>query len=127
VIGDAPCKSEEEREVSEGCGLGEERLRGWHTEEREESGGTGQILTADGAPVLGRATGSLALEGGARLRWLECGREGKGRNGDGMPAGVHFERKRLSGAVERGKRGSTWVRPRGGGIRRRDGPGCGGR
>jgi hypothetical protein len=41
-----------EREVSEGCGLGEERLGGWLTEEREESGSGGQILMVDGAPVL---------------------------------------------------------------------------
>jgi hypothetical protein len=33
--------------------LGEERLRGRRTEEREESGGTGKISTADGAQVLG--------------------------------------------------------------------------
>jgi hypothetical protein len=65
MIGDAPCRSEEEREVSEGHGLGDERLGGRHTEEREESGDTDQILTADGVPVLGRATRSLAREGGA--------------------------------------------------------------
>jgi hypothetical protein len=52
MIGDAPYSSEDEREVSEGCGLGEERLGGWLTEEREESGSGGQILMVDGAPVL---------------------------------------------------------------------------
>jgi hypothetical protein len=78
MIGDAPCSSEEEREVNEGRGLGEERLGGWRTEEREESGGADQIPMADGVSVLGRATGSLAREGGTRLRWLGRGREGKG-------------------------------------------------
>jgi hypothetical protein len=67
TISDAPCRSEGEREVSEGHGLGEKRFEGRRIEEREESGGAGQILTADGAPVLGRATGRLAQEGGA---WL---------------------------------------------------------
>jgi hypothetical protein len=73
VISDAPYKSEEEREVSEGRGLGEERLGGWRTEKREESRGTGQILMVDGASMLGRATRCLALEGGAQLWWLERG------------------------------------------------------
>jgi hypothetical protein len=73
AIGDAPCGSKEEREVSKGCGLREERLGGLRTEEREESGGTSQILTANGALVLGRATGSLAWEGGTRLQWLGRG------------------------------------------------------
>jgi hypothetical protein len=45
--------------VSEGRGLGEERLGGWLAEEREESGGAGQNPTDDGAPVLGRATGNV--------------------------------------------------------------------
>jgi hypothetical protein len=40
--------------VSGGRGLGEERLGGRRTEEREESGSAGQIQTDDGAPVLGR-------------------------------------------------------------------------
>jgi hypothetical protein len=66
-IGDAPCRSDGEREVSEGHGLGEERLRGRCTEEREESGGVGQIPMVDGAPVLGRATGMSAREGGVQL------------------------------------------------------------
>jgi hypothetical protein len=84
VISDAPYKSEEEREVSEGRGLGEERLGGWCTEKREESRGTGQIPTVDRAPVLRRATGCLAVEGGARLWWLERGRgEGVKRGRDG--------------------------------------------
>jgi hypothetical protein len=56
-----------EREVSEGRGLGEERLRGRRTEEREESDGAGQIPMDDGAPVLGRAMGMSAREGGACL------------------------------------------------------------
>jgi hypothetical protein len=89
--------------VSEGCGLGEERLGGRRTEEREESGGAGQIPMNDEALVLERATGMSAWEGGARLRWLRRGREENGRNGDGMVA-VAFE-KRLSGARQRGKRG----------------------
>jgi hypothetical protein len=98
MIGDTPCRSEGEREVSEGRGLGEERLGGRRTKEREESGGTGQILTADGAPVPGRAMGRLAWEGSSQLRWLGCGREGKGQNGDRTVADVHFERNRLGGA-----------------------------
>jgi hypothetical protein len=89
--------------VSEGCGLGEERLGGRRTEEREESGGAGQIPMNDEALVLERATGMSAWERGARLRWLRRGREENGRNGDGMVA-VAFE-KRLSGARQRGKRG----------------------
>jgi hypothetical protein len=56
--------------VSEGRGLGEERLGGRRTEEREESGGTSQIPTANGAQVLGRATGRLAREGGTWLWWF---------------------------------------------------------
>jgi hypothetical protein len=64
--------------VSEGRGLGEERLRGWHTEEREESSGAGQILMDDGAAVLGRATRTSARGGRARLLWLGCGREENG-------------------------------------------------
>jgi hypothetical protein len=59
--------------VSEGRGLGEERLGGWRTEEREESGGADQIPTDDGAPVLGRAMGMSPREGGAWLRWLGRG------------------------------------------------------
>jgi hypothetical protein len=78
MIGDAPCRSEGEREVSEGRGLGEERLGGRRTKEREESGGASQIPTADGAPVPGRAMGRLDWEGSAQLRWLGRGREGKG-------------------------------------------------
>jgi hypothetical protein len=106
TIGNAPCRLEVEREVSEGCGLGEERLGRWCTEEREESGGAGQISPADGASVLGRATGRLAQEGGVRLRWLGSGREGKGQNGDGTVADVRFEKKsaRWHGPRE-GKRG----------------------
>jgi hypothetical protein len=69
--------------VSEGRGLGEGRLGGQRTEEREENGGGGQILTAAGAPVLGRATGRLVREGSARLRWLGRGREGEGKMGTG--------------------------------------------
>jgi hypothetical protein len=53
-----------EREVSEVHEFVEERLGGWRTEEREESGGADQIPTDDGVPVLGRATGMLAQEGG---------------------------------------------------------------
>jgi hypothetical protein len=59
MFSDVPCRSEGEREVSEGHGLGDERLRGRLTEEREESGGTGQIPMDDGPPVLGRATGNV--------------------------------------------------------------------
>jgi hypothetical protein len=122
MIGDVPCWSEGEREVSELHGLGEERLRGRRIEEREESGCAGQIRMVDGASVLGRAMGRLAREGGAQLRWLGCGREGKGRNGDGMAVGVRFERNWLGGAGrEREKGGSAWARPRGGGRRRREG------
>jgi hypothetical protein len=47
--------------VSEGRGLGEERLRGRCTEEREETSGADQIPMDDGAPVLGRATGNVGL------------------------------------------------------------------
>jgi hypothetical protein len=35
-----------------------------------ESGGASQILMDDKAPVLGRAMGTSARGGGARLRWL---------------------------------------------------------
>jgi hypothetical protein len=71
--------------VSEGCGLGGEMLRGWLTEEREESSGAGQIPTDDGAQVLGRATGNV---GSGRWRsapvaraWMrgEWGKMGMGR------------------------------------------------
>jgi hypothetical protein len=78
VIGNAPCRSEGEREVSEGHGFGEERLGERHTDEREESGGADQILTDDGVPVLGRAMGMLAQEGSAWFRWLGRGWEEKG-------------------------------------------------
>jgi hypothetical protein len=124
MIGNAPCRLEVEREVSEGCGLGEERLGRWCTEEREESGGADQISLADGASVLGRATRRLAQEGGVRLRWLGSGREGKGQNGDGTVADVRFEKKISSVArAERGEKGgSAWARPRGGGRRRKWGP-----
>jgi hypothetical protein len=54
--------------VSEGRGLGEEMLGGRRTEEREESGGDGQILTDDGAVMLGKATGTLARGCSALLR-----------------------------------------------------------
>jgi hypothetical protein len=47
---------------------------------------------ADGAPVLERPTGWLAGEGGARLRWLKHGLEGKGQKGDGTAVGVRFEK-----------------------------------
>jgi hypothetical protein len=53
--------------------LGEERLGGRCTEERLESGGAGQIQTADGAPVLGRATGRVAQEDGMWQWWLGRG------------------------------------------------------
>jgi hypothetical protein len=58
---------------------------------RGNSGGASQIPMADGAPVLGRATGRLAREGGAQLRWFRRGREGKGQNGDGTAASIRFE------------------------------------
>jgi hypothetical protein len=87
-----------EREVSEGRGLGEERLGGRHTEEREESGGAGQIPTDDGAPVLGRATGTSAWGGSARLRWLGRGREENGAKRGTKTAIVLFLR-RLGGAT----------------------------
>jgi hypothetical protein len=105
VIGDAPCELEEEREVGEGCGLGEEELERWCTEGREEGGGGGQISTTDGAPVLGRATGTLAREGGAWLRCVGRGREGMGRNGDETT--VDGILKTIGSVVraERGKKG----------------------
>jgi hypothetical protein len=62
-----------EREVSEVHEFVEERLGGWRTEEREESGGADQIPTDDGVPVLGRATGMSAQEGGTRFWWLGHG------------------------------------------------------
>jgi hypothetical protein len=89
-----------EREVSEGRGLGEERLGGRHTEEREESGGAGQIPTDDGAPVLGRATGTSARGGSAWLRWLGRGREENGAKRGTKTAIVLFLR-RLGGAGKR--------------------------
>jgi hypothetical protein len=52
--------------MSEGHGLGKERLKGRCTKKREESGGGGQISTDDGAPVLRRAMGMSAREGGVR-------------------------------------------------------------
>jgi hypothetical protein len=85
TIGDAPCRSMGEREVSEGRGLGEERLGGRSTEEREESSGADQILPDDGAPVLGRATGNI---GSGRRRsarvaraWTRGERVKRGRDG----------------------------------------------
>jgi hypothetical protein len=74
MIGDSPCRSKGERAVSEGHELGVERLG----EETEESDGAGQIPTDDGAPVLGRATGTPAQGGGAPVRWLRRGREENG-------------------------------------------------
>jgi hypothetical protein len=74
------------------------------TEEREESCGASQILTPDGAPVLGRAMGMSTRGDGARLWWLGHGREEKGRNGYGMAASVCFE-KWLVARAERGKGG----------------------
>jgi hypothetical protein len=91
--------------VSEGRGLGEERLGGRRTEEREESGGAGQILTDDGAPVLGRAMGMSALEGGAWLRWLRRGREEKGEMGMGWRPSFVLKSGSVARA-EREKRGS---------------------
>jgi hypothetical protein len=88
-----------ERKGSEG---GAPRKRG-------KSGSASQILMADGAPMLGRATKSLAQEGSARLQWFGHGQEGKGQNRDGTATGVRFERKRLGGAAERGKRGEVSV------------------
>jgi hypothetical protein len=76
------------------------------TEEREESCGASQILTPDGAPVLGRAMGMSTRGDGARLWWLGHGREEKGRNGYGMAASVCFE-KWLGSA---GRDGKGWVR-----------------
>jgi hypothetical protein len=71
--------------VSEGHGLGEERLRGWHTKKREESGGVDQIPMNDGAPMLGRATRNV--DSGRRRstqvarvwmrgEWVKRGRDG---------------------------------------------------
>jgi hypothetical protein len=40
---------------------------------RGKSGGAGQIPPADGPPMLGRATRSLAQDGGTQLRWLRHG------------------------------------------------------
>jgi hypothetical protein len=88
-----------ERKGSEG---GAPRKRG-------KSGSASQILMADGAPMLGRATKSLAQEGSARLQWFGHGQEGKGQNRDGTATGVRFERKWLGGATERGKRGEVSV------------------
>jgi hypothetical protein len=59
--------------VSEGHGLGEERLGGRRTEETKESGGTRQIPMDDGAAVLGRVTRTSARGGGTQLHWLEHG------------------------------------------------------
>jgi hypothetical protein len=97
------------------------------TEKREESCGASQILTPDGARVLGRAMGMSTRGDGAQLWWLGHGREEKGRNGYGMAAGVCFE-KRLGSAGREGKRvGSAWTRPHRGRRRRRGGPWRGGR
>jgi hypothetical protein len=65
--------------VSEGRGLGEERLGGRHTKEREERGGAGQIPT-------GELRGTSAQGGGTRLWWLRRGREENGakRGWDGF-------------------------------------------
>jgi hypothetical protein len=104
-----------EREVSEGYGLGEERLRGWCTEEREESGGAGQILMDDGVK-RGRESYEKHQLGEVVLGSGSSGMDERrtGRNRDGAVADA-FE-KRLSGVGQRGKRrGSTWARPRGGG------------
>jgi hypothetical protein len=72
-----------------------------------------------GPQCSGELRGTLARGGGARLRWLGHGRE---ENGDGATSGV-FE-KRLSGTGQRGKRGSVWAHPHGGGGWRRGGHGA---
>jgi hypothetical protein len=59
----------------------------------------------------------LATRAG-RVRVLELGRRAR-KGGNGVAAGV-FETL-LGGAGQRGKRGSAWARPRGGGRRRRGG------
>jgi hypothetical protein len=71
--------------VSEGRGLGEERLGERLTEEREESDGASQIPIDDGAPVFRRATGNIGSERRCSARvapawtrgeWVKQGRDG---------------------------------------------------
>jgi hypothetical protein len=108
------CQREREREVSEGRGLGEERLRGWLTKEREESGGTGQISTDDEGPVLERATGNV---GSGRWRsalmaraWTrgERGETGTGWWPTLMKSGSVALLKSGPGWHSAGRRGSNW-------------------
>jgi hypothetical protein len=100
--------------VSEGRGLGEERLRGWLTKEREESGGTGQIPTDDGGPVLETATGNV---GSGRWRsalmaraWTrgERGETGTGWWPTLMKSGSVALLKSGPGWHSAGRRGSNW-------------------
>jgi hypothetical protein len=126
TIGDAPCRSKGERQESEGCGLGEERLGGWLAEEREQSGGADQILTDDGAPVLRRVTGNVSsgrwhLSPVARAWTIgERGETGTGRR----PTLLKSDSV-VWGQKEKGK-GALRARPCGGGRRRRGGPWRGG-
>jgi hypothetical protein len=90
--------------VSGGRGLGEERLGGWRTEEREEGGGAGQIPTDDRAKrgwesYWERQLGEVALSSG----FSGANERRTGQNGDGAVADA-FE-KWLGGAGQRGKKG----------------------
>jgi hypothetical protein len=100
--------------VSEGRGLGEERLRGWLTKEREESSGTGQIPMDDGGPVLERATGNV---GSGRWRSAPMARAWtrgeRGETGTGwwpalMKSGLVVLLKSGPGWHSAGRRSSNW-------------------
>jgi hypothetical protein len=105
MIGDAPCRLKGEREVSEGRGLGEERLGGWLTEERaQESSGAGQIPMDDGGPVLERATGNV---GSGRRRLASVAQAWtRGERGEmGHRAAFCFEGGSVARAKGKGKGG----------------------
>jgi hypothetical protein len=112
--------------VSEGHGLGEERLTGRRTEETKESGGTRQIPMDDGAAVLGSGGARESYEdvSSGRRRsaplaraWMRGERAKKGHR---VTVGAFEER--LGGVGREEKGGSAWARLHGGGRRRRGGP-----
>jgi hypothetical protein len=100
--------------VSEGRGLGEERLGGRRTEEREESGGAGEVAKRGRESYGEHRLGEVALGSGVDERRT-------GQNGDRTVAAAF--KKWLGGAGQRGKKGvdvgaSVWRREkeeRGGG------------
>jgi hypothetical protein len=107
--------------LSKGHGLGEERLGGRCTEEREESGGASQIPMADGTPGLGRATGMLARKAACGSSGSGVDERGRGKTGTGQRTVFVLKSGSVARAeIERGG-GSAWVCPCGGKRRRRGG------